>query len=466
MKNVRARIAVAAATLGALTMLPACAGLTGSGNDTGSKGGADGSTKADPKAKVTITVGNKPTPDKKTDLANFNKQVAEFEKQNPNITVKSTTESWAAQTFQARLAGGTLPNVMLVSLTESRSLIENHQLPNITPYLKQLGIYRDLNPLAIKNVEDSNGQIYTIPTGLFSVGMAYNRKLFTEAGLDPNKPPTTWDEVRKDAKIISDKTGKTGYAQLTTNNTGGWMLTTMAYSMGGTAENAAGTKTTIDGPAAKQALHLLHDMRWNDNSMGSQFLYDQDQIRQAFSAGKIGMMLQAPDIYDQAVHLYGMKPADFGEAALPQANGVHGTLTGGSIEFINVKSTPDQVLAALKWVKFKDFAQYYDKRTAITNAKASAESGSAVGTPGLPPVNQQLYDRYMGWIKPQINVPLENFKSYTSTNLKLIPEPRTKAQQFYQQLDPVVQQVLTKKNANIDALLTDAANKIDPQLTR
>jgi hypothetical protein len=61
---------------------------------------------------------------------------------------------------------------------------------------------------------------------------------------------------------------------------------------------------------------------------------------------------------------------------------------------------------------------------------------------------------------------LKNFAGYTSTDLKLIPEPRTKAQQVYQQLDPVVQQVLTKKSASIDGLLSDAAKKIDPQLTR
>ena len=35
--------------------------------------------------------------------------------------------------------------------------------------------------------------------------------LFEQAGLDPDNPPTTWDEVREAAKTITEKTGKAGF---------------------------------------------------------------------------------------------------------------------------------------------------------------------------------------------------------------------------------------------------------------
>ncbi|MDQ1565113.1 MAG: multiple sugar transport system substrate-binding protein [Actinomycetota bacterium] len=450
MKKQRLRLALA--TTIAVLALTACSTTAGAGN---------ASVKTDSKAKVTITVGDEPTADKPVDLANFLARVKDFEKQNPNITVKPSTEAWDAQTFQAKLAGGTLPTVMATSLTYSHELIANGQLPNMTPYLKQLNMIGDLNPLAVKNVQDSKGQIYTVPTGLFSVGLAYNRKIFQEAGLDPNKPPTTWNELRADAKTISEKVpGVAGYAQLTTNNTGGWMLTTMTYSMGGAIENAAGTKTSF-GPATTQALQLLHDMRWVDNSMGSQFLYDQDQIRQSFSAGKIGMVLQAPDIFQQATHNYGMAAKDFGEGAVPQANGQNGTLTGGSLELFNVKATPNQLLAALKWVKYYQFDQYYNKDLALSAAKAAVASGNPVGLPALPPVSNTVNERYLGWVKDLINVPVTQFAGYTDSKLKLIPEPAAATQQTYAALDPVVQKILTDKNADIKQTLDSAAQSIN-----
>lgn len=445
--------------LGAAAVMLALAGCSGGTPASG------GSATADPSAKVTITVGDEPTADKKADRALFLKSVAAFEKLYPNITIQPSTEYWQAQTFQAKLAGGTLPTTMNVSLTYSKQLIANHQLPDMTPYLKQVGLLDKLNPLALDNVKDDKGNVYTVPYGLFSVGLAYNRAIFKQAGLDPDKPPTTWDEVRQDAKTIAAKVpGVAGYAQLTTNNTGGWMLTTMTYSMGGTVTDSAGKKADMGAPT-KDALKLLHEMRWNDNSMGSQFLYNQDDIRKAFAAGKIGMVLQAPDAYNQVVGNYGMSPKDYGQGQLPQADGTHGTLTGGTIAMFNAKATPDQLLAAARWVKYTNFQQYFDQSFAVESAKADAASNQAVGTPGLPPVTKDVYDSYLGWIKDEINVPRQQFSGYVDSTLKLIPEPAD-AQNTYAALDPVVQKVLTDQNADIDGLVNQASTVIDRNLAQ
>jgi multiple sugar transport system substrate-binding protein len=436
---------------------------------------ADGSTPAantagaiDENAPVTITVGNKPKPDKPADVATFNKKVKEFTDAHPNITVKTTETAWDAQTFQAQVAGGSLPTVMSISFTEPLNMIPNKQLPDITDELKLVDLTKDLNPDTLKMVQDDKGRIYGVPFEAFSVGLAYNRALFKQAGLDPDKPPTNWDEVRQYAKQITAKTGKAGYAQLTKDNTGGWMLTTMTYSMGGTVQSDDGKKSTFNDAPTKKALQLLKDMRWTDNTMGTNFLYNQEEARQDFAAGKIGMIMQAPDAYDMSVKNFGMKPADFGEGALPQDGGPYGTLTGGSIKMINPKSTKNEIVAALKWIKFYEFDKYTNKDVAIQNAKDSVADKSFVGRPGVTPLSQATYDQYNEWRKPYNNVPIEQFKGYVDStkSLKLLAEPKNKGQEVYALLDPVVQQVLTKKDADIDKLLTDAASKIDARLAR
>ena len=83
------------------------------------------------------------------------------------------------------------------------------------------------------NGQDADGKIFAVPTAAYGMSLTYNRTLFTQAGLDPDKPPTTWDEVRAAAKTIAEKTGMAGYSSMATENTGGWQLTTSTYALGG-----------------------------------------------------------------------------------------------------------------------------------------------------------------------------------------------------------------------------------------
>ena len=45
--------------------------------------------------------------------------------------------------------------------------------------------------------------IYGLPTSNYTQGLIYNRALFSQAGLNPNDPPTTWAQVETDATEIA-----------------------------------------------------------------------------------------------------------------------------------------------------------------------------------------------------------------------------------------------------------------------
>jgi hypothetical protein len=80
--------------------------------------------------------------------------------------------------------------------------------------------------------------------------------------------------------------------------------------------------------------------------------------------------------------------------------------------------------------------------------------------PALPIFDKATYDESQTWIKDYINVPTAQMTSFTSKIFEqpIVTEPTAHTQDLYAALDPVVQAVLTDKNADIDALL-DAANK-------
>lgn len=426
--------------------------------------GCSGSGSAD--GKVTITVGGEPTSDKTADLKVFKKTVADFEKANPDIDVKPSTTTYDVKTFQALVASGRLPDVFYVPFTDIQALISRGQVADLTSALKSDSQAAKINP-TIQKVAQADGKTYGVPIGAYSMGLLYNRGLFEKAGLDPDSPPTTWDEVRADAKQITEKTGVQGFGSMTKDNTGGWILTTMSYSFGGRVESENGKRATVDNPATKKALEFYRDLRWEDDSFGSNFLVGYDDAMKTFAAGKMGMFVQGADAYQTEVITNGMPKDDFGLAPLPQSSGGLGTLGGGTISILSPKASPEQVKAGLKWIEYQNFQKYFDEDTAVAQAKATAADGSAVGAPGLQLFGSSVNDRYLGWVKDYINVPRENYTAYldSAEKLALVPEPATAGQEVYSTLDNVVQAVLTKQGTDIDDQLSSAQKQVQSIIT-
>lgn len=424
--------------------------------------GTESAPEVDPNAPVTITIGNKPPADQPESLKQFERQLAGFKEKYPNITVEAEETKWEADTFGALLAGGQLPTVFTVPFTETQGLIAREQVAEISPYLGEFETLSNINPVVMAQVKNAEDKVYGIPTGAYSMGLLYNRALFTEAGLDPDSPPKTWDEVRSAAKQISTSTDAQGFATMTLDNTGGWALTTTSYAMGGTLESEDGTQATVDNPATRQVLEMYRAMRWEDQSMGSNFLLNYDDAVNAFAGGKVGMYVMGADAYANMVVNKGMKADDFGLAPLPQASGGLGTLGGGSVAILKPDATPEQITAGLKLIDYLYFNRFSSEEAANADAKAAAADGGAIGAPALPMFNKELEDRYQGWIAEYVNVPRDHFTAYfeSTQTMALVPEPPVKAQELYASLDPVVQAVLTRQDADIDALLGKAQTTV------
>jgi ABC-type glycerol-3-phosphate transport system substrate-binding protein len=393
----------------------------------------------------------------------FNNQVAAFEKANPSIKVKPVQYQWTGTTFAAELAAGTLPTVFEVPFTDARTLGDNGQLADLTSYVKKLPYFSKYNPAVIAEGTTAKGKIVALPKGAYAQALTYNRKLFKQAGLDPNKPPKTWAELQADAKQIADKTGKAGYAEMANNdNTGGWILSTLTYALGGRMETGTGTKAkaTLDNPQTVTALNMLKKMRWTDNSMGSNFSYGWSDINQAFAAGEIGMFVSGSDIYTNLVAADKIDPSIYGLATVPLAKNAKnaGVLGGGTLAAVRPDANAATKAAAVKWLDFYYEQPLVDKAQAIRNAQTVAASKQPVGVPALPIFNKQQYNLANTWITPYINVPLSQMKPFTDAifSQKLIPEPAASTQAVYHTLDPVVQAVLTDKNANVTQLLKQA----------
>ena len=214
------------------------------------------------------------------------------------------------------------------------------------------------------------------------------------------------------------KTGKTGYAQMAKDdNTGGWILTTLVYALGGRMEVGRGTSATatLNNPKTVTALNMLKKMRWTDNSMGSNFDYGWSDINQAFAAGNVGMYISGSDVYTNLVSASNINPSIYGLAPIPLAkNKTAGVLGGGTLVAVRPDANAAARAAAVKWIDFFYERPLVQKQQAIRNAKTLVATKQPVGVPALPIFNKAQYALANTWIKPYINVPQGQMKPFTT----------------------------------------------------
>ncbi|MCH3918373.1 MAG: sugar ABC transporter substrate-binding protein [Spirochaetia bacterium] len=144
----------------------------------------------------------------------FQQVKAGFEKENPNIEVAFEQFKW--------------DEIDIKIMSDFRSGITSHDVllstPQLLPQHAAVGDLEDLNPYLQKNWTQNQldeidwastykqgkqgGKQIGIPLGSHSRIALYNKEMFKAAGLDPNTPPSTMDELIADAKKLTiDKDG-------------------------------------------------------------------------------------------------------------------------------------------------------------------------------------------------------------------------------------------------------------------
>jgi putative chitobiose transport system substrate-binding protein len=134
-----------------------------------------------------------------------------FEDQNPNIKVKWTDLPYDAMENKllTSIAGGKSPDVVNLNTGMALTLAAKNALVDLnkeaTP--EQRSIYFP----DLYNSTSIGSSAYAFPWYFGLSVFAYNKKIYEQAGLDPNKPPKTWEEMRQQAVTIKQKTGKYGF---------------------------------------------------------------------------------------------------------------------------------------------------------------------------------------------------------------------------------------------------------------
>ncbi|MEV6865867.1 extracellular solute-binding protein [Streptosporangium subroseum] len=437
-------------------------GSSGAGNAPTASSSSSGAA-AGGEAPVSITVNCMPPKTNAAQRTTFEEDIAAFQKQYPYITISKATDAFPCyepRTFEAKLAGGELETVFYVNFPNVGRLMADGQAADITPYTSELKTFADYN--SSLDLFKKDGKVYGLPTDGYGMGLVYNKEVFTKAGLDPNTPPKTWAEVQAAAKKIAGLgAGYVGFGEYSGNNVGGWHFSASLYGRGGSVITDDGTKAAFNTPEGKAVLENLKQMRWADNSMGSRLYIDWPALMKAMGAGKMGMMLGAPDVLISLRNDFGGKFENYAVTAQPEAKAL---FNGGAGYMINPKSTPEQIKAGLKWIEFEF----------LTPGKGQLDYVRAKGadlTVGQPYPDLYGADTPSGQAvvelrKANANIDAAQFAGWVegSKGIPAKAEPGPYAQEIYKVLDTPMSAVLTRQDANIDQLLADAETKVNSLL--
>lgn len=279
-------------------------------------------------------------------------------------------------------------------LTKLRASATSNTLPDIAigdlvwvPQINQIGtladlelpadVLSDINP-ALTAFGSIDGKQVSVPVSANNLGLIYNKTLFEEAGLDPEAPPLTWEELKADGAEILAKTGKPAFELFTQAGDNGegltWNFQVNLWQAGGeflTADNSAAAFNT---DAGAEALSYWVDLIGSGLSkVGPWGELGKSEVASA-NDGSWMVGIWAPD-----------PPFDFGTSTAPYPeDGQPATNLGGeqAMVFDNSPETTKAATDFLAWFLEPEQVLSWSETTGMLPVTTSVATG----------------DEYLGWV--------------------------------------------------------------------
>ncbi|AKR55827.1 Glycerol-3-phosphate ABC transporter, periplasmic glycerol-3-phosphate-binding protein [Devosia sp. H5989] len=216
--------------------------------------------------------------------------IAAFEAENPNIKVEpiGVPSNEIITRLQADMAAGQQPDVAQLvfrDLIYIASDLGGNALEDMAGPENYAALVDGMIPRGVelgKVAGKTYGLAYTFSTPI----LYYNADLFRAAGLDPDKPPRTWDEVKAAGEAIATKTDAAGFFPGAYGPADGtFVYQAILMSNGGKVRD--GNTLTFANPEGIEAVQMLRDMV----KSGAHADLDASNPTEIMASGKLGMFL-------------------------------------------------------------------------------------------------------------------------------------------------------------------------------
>jgi multiple sugar transport system substrate-binding protein len=308
------------------------------------------------------------------------KIINDFNKSQDEIFVKHTYLPWGDIWTKnlASIAAGDPADVIINDIRSVAQRAENNQSEDLSEYFDE-GFKDKFYPHLWETVE-YEGKPYAVPFNTDTRLLFYNKDAFKEAGLDPEKPPKTWEELEEYAKKLDKKNGdryeRIGFYPLWGSiGANSWMVS--ADDGRNFIEDG---EVFINTPRKVEALEWIKE--WKDRigedtvqTFKAEF---SNQQANPFISGKVAMWVNVGNNYTQIKEF---KPdMNFGVAPIPaySEDNKHWSDGGGFVaEIPKGSDSPEAAAEFIKYLTGEEAQKYwamenFDNVANIAGAEAAA----------------------------------------------------------------------------------------------
>ena len=265
-----------------------------------------------------------------------------------------------------QIAGDISPDIIYVNFRFSGTYIEKGYLKPLDSYMKgmsQAEIDRRVPP-AIRDVcyrmgPDGKKHWYTLPTERVVLALTYRRDLFARAGLDPDRPPRTWDEFHDYSRKLCNPDRDQYGMVWGKGNASSWQFANLVRSAGGdiVAKDGKGDwGPTFNTKPVEDALYFyvkMNTIPWTDNKGRKQHGVSGRDTSPGVTRPGDPYAMAFASLYER---LNVLKPGLISYAAVPHMSGASSSSEVNCLMlgiFAGVDD-PDVAQAAYDYIAFQD----------------------------------------------------------------------------------------------------------------
>jgi len=278
--------------------------------------------------------------------------IKEFEKENPDITVKH--ETFPYENYNTKVASsvpaGVGPNVINLYYGWLPTYIDAGYLkPLPVDQFDPAKIEEEFFPLV--KAARIGDNYYALPIAVRSLALIWNKDRFRKVGLDPESPPQTLDEMLAYALKLTeyDKAGNIIKPGMTVELRGQmhhWVREILVRQFSGQPYSDDNRQVMYDSQAGYDAFQFFVDLSQKHKVGKVGFLTDDVT---AFKSGSVGMYI---DGSFRIGTLNQLKNLDYGIAEIPSHNGIKSNFASFWANGITSHTEGAKLEASIKFLKF------------------------------------------------------------------------------------------------------------------
>ncbi|MBM3659865.1 MAG: ABC transporter substrate-binding protein [Actinobacteria bacterium] len=265
--------------------------------------------------------------------------------------------------FRAGLGSGNLPDIVQLEDTSLQGVIDSQSVVPIGACIKADKYPTDAFIPRVLDYYTVQNTLYGMPFNVSNPVFYYNKQAFQKAGLDPEKPPKTLDEVRAAAqKIVTSGAAKTGYSiKLDPWYLEQWLAKAgKPYVNNGNGRAKRATGVEFDTKVGQEIFAWLDSMVDDKLALNTGPPEGNVDNLLAIGADNAAMTIDTSASLGTILGVLGggqFPNVTIGVAPMPGPVGKGGVLVGGAALFIPKASSPERQAAAWDYIKFLNTAE-------------------------------------------------------------------------------------------------------------